>query len=377
MLRKKLIQFDAFRFSLCCSFRSALRSVFNSASVLSFPGVLVSALVFASLFFTTSIFAGCASSPNGVAVYKKQKIQGETIEFSEVWGWVMQERESSYSPEFPITDIGYFAASVGTYGELTDIPQKEKLGPTDARVHLVVVCEGRALTHFVLDSSFKLTDKLIEDILKAGADFDGIQIDFENIPARDNKNFYTFIEKLSKKTHENGKMFTICVPARTRTLNEDAFPYEQISKIADRIMVMAYDEHWSTSVPGPIASFDWCDRVSTYAASVVPQEKLVMGLPFYGRSWEDENLARARSFQYTNEFLAERKATNVKYTNSIPNVEFTTKQKVFYWFEDSFSSVEKMRLYKSKEIDKVAFWRIGLEDLDVWNWLSINEIPEN
>lgn len=373
MLRKKLIQFGEFNLRLCGSLRCSVCCLFCSAlrSVLSFTrGVLLSAFVLAA-------FAGCASSPNGNAVYKKHKIEGEPVEFNEVWGWVMQDRESSYSPEFPITDIGYFAASVGTYGELTDIPKKEKLGPTDARTHLVVVSEGRALTHLVLEPSFKLTDKLIESILKAGEDFDGIQIDFENIPAHDNQNFYSFLEKLSRRTHESGKMFTICVPARTKTLNEDAFPYEKISKITDRVIVMAYDEHWSTSAPGPIASYDWCERVSDYATRVVPKEKLVIGLPFYGRSWEDENLARARSFQYTNEFLAERKATNVKYINTIPNVEFTTKQKVSYWFEDSFSSVVKMRLYKSKDVQKIAFWRIGLEDSDVWQWILIKEIPEN
>ena len=327
---------------------------------------------FAVVFSCFVLFASCASGPKNSAVYKQKKPEGEPIHFNEVWGWVNQGREKSFSPEFPLTDVCYFAASVGTYGDLIDIPKRKTLGNLNSRVHLVVMCDGRTLTHFMMDPQFKLTDRLINDILKAGTDFDGIQIDFETIPVRDINNFYNFLKRLSDETHKKGKFFTVCVPARTRALTEDAFPYDKIATISDRVLIMAYDEHWSTSAPGPIASYEWCGKVADYAKTKIPQEKLVMGLPFYGRSWEDENLATSRSFSYTNDFLKERKVRNVKYVKTIPMVEFVTKQKVTYWFEDYYSVVEKMWLYSSKEVKNIAFWRIGLEDPEVWNWIKID-----
>ncbi len=322
---------------------------------------------------------GCASSPEpksateNILAYRQKKPESGAVEFREVWGWVCQGREESYSTEMPLTDIGYFSASVGTYGELVEIPLKKNLGQTQARTHLVVTCEGRALTHFVIDPKYKVVDALVAEIMKAGEDYDGIQIDFENIPGRDIANFYSFLKKVSAATKSAGKIFTVCVPARFRRISDDAFPYEEIAAISDRVMIMAYDEHWSTSVPGPIASYSWCEKVCDYAVSVIPKEKLVMGLPFYGRSWEDENFAKARSFFYTNEFLNTHRAGHVEYVDTIPMVEFTATQKITYWFEDYYSTVKKMSLYSSKGVEKIAFWRVGLEDAETWNWIKISE----
>ena len=56
--------------------------------------------------------------------YKKQIPQGAAIEFDEVWGYVMKERESEFDTSMPITDVGYFAAEVNTYGELDGVPDR-------------------------------------------------------------------------------------------------------------------------------------------------------------------------------------------------------------------------------------------------------------
>ncbi len=333
--------------------------------------------VFACISGILFILFGCASNPKDKVAYEQKSPECGALSFAEVWAWVCQGREKYYSPDFPLTDVCYFSANVGTYGELIDIPKKKNLESTNARTHLVVVCEGRALTHFVLEPQFGLTDKLVDDILKAGADFDGIQIDFENIPARDYDNFFAFLKKVSSRSAEAGKIFTVCVPARIKTLKEDAFPYQKIASISDRVIIMAYDEHWSTSKPGPIASYEWCEKIADYSVSVLPKEKLVMGLPFYGRSWEDENLATARSFRSTNELFAAREVSDVRYVNTIPMAEFVTTQKVTYWFEDYYSTMKKLWLYGSKDISKVAFWRIGLEDSETWNWIKITETQKD
>ena len=57
------------------------------------------------------------------------------------------------------------------------------------------------------------------------------------------------------------KWFSICVPARFKLLSEDIYPYAEIANYCDRVFVMAYDEHWSTSKPGAVASVEWCRKV--------------------------------------------------------------------------------------------------------------------
>nr|AIA91886.1 CAZy families GH18 protein [uncultured Saccharopolyspora sp.] len=46
-----------------------------------------------------------------------------------------------------------------------------------------------------------------------------------------------------------------------------------------------YDYSWSTSEAGPIAPIPWAHDVIAYATSVVPAEKVYLGLPFYAYDW--------------------------------------------------------------------------------------------
>lgn len=48
---------------------------------------------------------------------------------------------------------------------------------------------------------------------------------------------------------------------------------------------MAYDEHWSSAEPGPIASQDWFVDGITTALNEVPANKLVVTLGNYGYDW--------------------------------------------------------------------------------------------
>lgn len=308
--------------------------------------------------------------------YRQKTPEGEPVEMQEVWGWVMQSRIEELDNEYPLTDIGFFAADVDCYGNLANIPDRSKLANFPGRVHLVIVCDSKSLTHFVLEPKYGLTDKMIQDIMQAAKPFDGINVDYELIPGKDAANFLNFLEKLSKECKKQGKMFTVCVPARVKTISDDTFPYKKIADLSDRVMIMAYDEHWSTSKPGAIASINWCKKIADYAVTVIPQEKLVMGLPFYGRSWANEKTAQAWYFEGVNRIIDEHNSGRVKYINDVPTVNITMKVKTDFWFEDSYSTVAKMRLYKTADINKIAFWRIGQEDKNVWSWIKISEQAE-
>ena len=153
--------------------------------------------------------------------YKKQIPQGSPVEFTEVWGYVMKNRENEFDRFSPVTDVGYFAGEVNTYGELVGVPDRAILNDFNGRVHLVVVCESLSLTHLVLNPSYNVRKKLIEQIIEASSTYDGIQIDFELIPGRNAEHFITFLQELSKLAKENDKIFSVCVPARVKTIPEE------------------------------------------------------------------------------------------------------------------------------------------------------------
>ena len=305
-------------------------------------------------------------------LYTLKQAEGKPVQLKESWGYVMQSRKDEYNSEIPLTDVCYFAAEINAYGELTAIPKRSSINVGKARCHLVVVCDSKSLTHFVLDPSYGVRKQIIKDIVKAAEPYDGVQIDFELIPARDRKNFITFLSDL-RYTLGNAKWFTVCVPARVKLLSEDIYPYAEISKYCDRVFIMAYDESWSGSKPGPIASVNWCKRVMEYAQKTIPEKKLIMGLPFYGRTWASETTAGAWYFSGANRIMTEHKVPEVIYENDIPMFKYTAQVDVTGYFNDTWSVLQLCRLYEAAGIKKMGFWRIGQEDPEFWKWVKLSK----
>ena len=148
------------------------------------------------------------------------------------------------------------------------------------------------------------------------------------------------------------------MPARTKLI-ADAYDYSRIAPIVDRMVIMAYDEHWSTSSPGPVASLPWCARVVDYARSAVESDKIVMGLPLYGRAWQDKRLAKALRFENVQDLVAETQSA-VRYAPELgASFEYSENVVVTVFYDDLRSIMEKLRLYRARDISAVSFWRIG------------------
>lgn len=307
-----------------------------------------------------------------VQLYSLRPVEGNPVAFAETWGYVSAGREDEYDSSLPITDVCYFSAEINSYGELVSVPVRSKLKTGKARCHLVIVCDSRALTHFVLDPEYGVRKQLLKSIVKAAAPYDGVQIDFELVPARDRKHFLTFLADLRYMLGQT-KWFTVCVPARFKRLTDDIYPYSDIANYSDRVFVMAYDEHWSSSAPGPVASMDWSRKVMEYAIKAIPEKKLIMGIPFYGRFWAEQATAGAYYFSRLNRMMVAAGVEEITYENDIPKVKYTTQVDVTGYFNDAWSDVALLRMYKEAGVKKVGFWRVGQEDPEFWKWLEIKK----
>lgn len=296
-------------------------------------------------------------------------IKGEPVLFDEVWGYVMISRLKDYDDMTPLTDVGLFAAEINSYGELTNVPKRTAVGKNfKGRVHLVTICESTSLSHFCIDPKYGARKKIVEGLLEACEEFDGLQVDWELIPARDADNFLSFLKELKKGLGK--KPLTVCVPARTKTLKQDVYSYEKIGKIADRIMVMAYDEHWTGGPAGSIASMDWCEKIADYAKTVWPANKYIFGLPFYGRIWGNKSVKQALAFNGMNRTAHENGVVTIERERGVPHYKYKVEVEVEGWYEDAYSNVERSRMYKQKGYNCIAFWRMGQEDVAVWEWIG-------
>ncbi len=285
----------------------------------------------------------------------------------------MQGEEKLCSPEFPVSDLGYFIKAFNTYSELEPVPARDKyFSDYDCRIHIVSSVDSRSQTHLLLDPALPLRNKVINDLIKAAETYDGIQIDWEGVTARDKENYMSFLYDLKKKMGK--KILSVAIAARVKKLNKDAYDYEDLSKVADKIIIMAYDEHWSTSKPGAVASLEWGEKVCDYAVSAIQGEKLVMGLPFYGRTWStDTEGKRAYKYKSMQEMLTDKRVKIQRDNGKVNNYKFTKKVEIEGWFDDAESLNAKICSYMSRGVDKVAFWRIGQEDPFFWQYLKLEE----
>jgi hypothetical protein len=288
--------------------------------------------------------------------------------FPEVWAYVVAGHESAYRRGLPITDIAYFGAEVDIYGTLSKVPNRQNLASFPGRVHLAVTCFNYALTYFALLPGSPQRNALINDLISATRNFDGLNIDFENIPARSADAFLSFLQELREGLPD--KMLTIALYARVRTLNNDIYDYARIAPLVDRIFVMAYDQHWGGGPAGPVSTLSWCRSVADYSLRVAGSEKIIMGIPFYGRAWANQNHHRALIFTTTERLINTYNAT-VRRENGTPTFEYNPTINVRVYYEDEFSISARLQMYKSIGVRAVGFWRLGQETPRVWQVLKL------
>jgi spore germination protein YaaH len=233
-----------------------------------------------------------------------------------------------------------------------------------------VMCNGAVLSHFVLAPGSKERRELIADLLAAAQNFDGLNIDFEDVEDLDGGAFFSFLTELRAGLKD--KMFTIALRGRIRSRANDAYDYAKLAPLVDRVFVMAYDEHWSSSAPGPVASMDFCKKVADYSLKTIGREKLIMGIPFYGRAWG--TIRTSQDYVYTGieRIQKENNITEIRRENGIPTFDYEVPVSVKVYYEDDYSLAVRMDMYRSMGVNAIGFWRLGQETRAVWNLLKID-----
>jgi hypothetical protein len=282
--------------------------------------------------------------------------------FGEVWAYLLSGREGDIKSRYPVSDLVYFAAEVDRYGHLADIPRRKNISKFNGRVHLAIVCNSAGLTHFVIQGGSEARRLLVSEIIAAVKDYDGLNVDLESVPARDSEHFLSFLAEI--RAGLGSKMLSVCVPARTRA--GGTYSYAAIAAIADRVFVMAYDEHWSGSSPGPVASMNWCKSVADYSLQAIGPEKLIMGIPFYGRSWGDKSTSRGLIHSTTESLKRDYDAQGFRRVNGIPTFTYDVTVKVTVYYEDEYSLASRMRMYRTQGVRNIGFWRLGQETVNIW-----------
>ncbi|HLN65429.1 MAG TPA: glycosyl hydrolase family 18 protein, partial [Symbiobacteriaceae bacterium] len=124
--------------------------------------------------------------------------------------------------------------------------------------------------------------------------------------------------------------------------------------------------------PGPVASLDWTERVIRYATGVMPAQKIVLGVPFYGYDWAaDPKTGSSRAYgeadmlKHLSDVGATAKWDPVAGENVV-TYKSPQGDRVA-WFPDQRSLDAKLKLAYQYNLKGIAVWRLGFEPDDWWS----------
>jgi spore germination protein YaaH len=236
-----------------------------------------------------------------------------------------------------------------------------------------------ALASTILNNP-EVKSKLINDILNTvkTKNYKGVNIDFEMLNSKDRDTYTAFVKEVSEKLHKDGYMLTLAVPAKTfdsaKAYWTYAYDYKELGTYADQVVLMTYDEHWQSGTPGPVASIGWVQQVVNYATSVIPKNKLILGLAAYGYDWKiSGGYGKSYSVQGAYNTAANNNA-EIQWddTAKVPFFMYTdsTGAERIVYFEDSTSISYKLNIVNNSNLGGVAIWRLGLEDQKYWTTIK-------
>ena len=247
-------------------------------------------------------------------------------------------------------------------------------------------------------------------------DFDGIDLNYEQFAFADGRdswetnrpNWVSFVTDLAAALHGDGRTLTVTIPVvydadRTPESGYWVYDYGAIVEHADLIRIMAYD--YSVRDPGSIAPLDFVQRAINGAIAATGRpDKLVLGIPAYGRNWtvstdgvcplEDEEngitvpgttSVTARS---VNDLIERRNATPVydpstaewsfEYELEISDSSTTCVQTRRVHYVDAEGVRARMEMAIEAGFSGVALWALGFDDDAIWDAILIDAtLPES
>ena len=239
----------------------------------------------------------------------------------------------------------------------------------------------------LLESSV-IQDTLLVNILNVMREkgYQALDIDFEFIPAPYREAYVAFIQKTTKILHDSGFEVSVAVPPKIADdqpgLLYEGIDYEGIGRAADTVFLMTYEWGYKYGPPMAVAPVPNVRRVLDYAVSVIPNDKIYMGIPNYAYDWPlpfERNVTEAetignveavrRAYQYRTEILYDETARAPYYYYTKDGIQHVV------WFEDVRSIREKYNLVAEYGFRGAGYWNLMREFRA--NWLYVAQITTN
>ncbi len=247
-----------------------------------------------------------------------------------------------------------------------------------------------------LNETERVTDAILNAV--SAHQLDGVNVDIEGVGAAYRDAFTQFVRTLRSKLPPE-KELSVAVAANPngwRNGWHGFYDYSALAEVADYLMIMAYDESWEGSEPGPVSSLSFFERSLQFALNEgVAREKLVMGVPFYGRLWSVTQAATADNGSTINGIgvsnsrvlsLLERYDGQLGYdeVKQSPYIKFDIPSgggmyisgkwcdsgQYILWYENERSLKQKLRMLARYGVKGAGSWSLYQEAPGTWDYFA-------
>lgn len=237
-------------------------------------------------------------------------------------------------------------------------------------------------------------EALAAQVAAAVADngWDGVNVDIENVTETERDAYTDFVRLLREKLPA-GKEVSVAVAANPTGATKGwlgSYDYAALAKLSDYLMLMAYDESYpGDPTPGPVASLSFVEQSVQAALKLVPADKLVLGIPFYGRYWNGNTASDGAGIanNMVDKLLAAYGGT-VRYDaaaqSPVATVTIRPQDAGFsvygsklapgtytIWYDNEQSIKEKLKLVGKYGLKGSGSWSLNQESAATWSYYDL------
>ncbi len=191
----------------------------------------------------------------------------------------------------------------------------------------------------------------------------GAVFDFEQLNRAAQQNYLLLLREARQRFARHRWLVTVAVPV------DQSWDLRRFAAVADKLFVMAYDEHSNDGPPGPIASQQWWANSVAAAVRQIPRDKVIMTIGNYAYDWHDgtgdpENVEEAWVDAGDSDAppVFDRVAGNSTFAYQDESGHSHT-----VWLLDAASAFNQLTVLDRAGIREVALWRLGAEDPALWS----------
>ena len=200
----------------------------------------------------------------------------------------------------------------------------------------------------------------------ANGGYRGVVIDLEGFAVADHDAMVATVRAFADSARARRiSPIAVAVPG----VDTSVFHGRDLVPAADYLLVMLYDQHWTTSAPGPLAAPDWVRGATALRAGEVGAEHLVAALPLYGYRWPTSGPAAALTFADAQRDAAAA-GVQLQRDPATSTMRATSVGAWDLWVSDAGLIAALVREVRAQGVNTIALWRLGQEDPAIWSVLA-------